>query len=86
MRFRTILAVTAAPGQDTSPSAATPAALTWHAGGTYTGPVPPIEVGAGCAGTRVIVEVASVQVEGDRLRGEMVGAAAADWLLGVSRP
>lgn len=42
---------------------------------------PPIEVGAGCAGTRVIIEVASAQVKGDRLSGEMVGAAAADWLL-----
>ena len=42
---------------------------------------PPIEVGAGCAGARVIIELASVQVKGDRLRAEMVGAAAADWLL-----
>jgi Protein of unknown function (DUF3237) len=42
---------------------------------------PPIEVGAGCGGTRVIVEVASAEVKGDRLRAEMVGAAAADWLL-----
>jgi len=42
---------------------------------------PPIEVGAGPCGTRVIVEVASTVVKGDRLRGEMVGAAAADWLL-----
>jgi Protein of unknown function (DUF3237) len=42
---------------------------------------PPIVVGAGCAGRRVIVEVASIEVKGDRLRGEMVGAAAADWLL-----
>jgi hypothetical protein len=29
----------------------------------------------------VIVEVASVEVKGDRLRGEMMGAATADWLL-----
>jgi hypothetical protein len=42
---------------------------------------PPIEVGAGPGGTRVIVEYASAQVKGDRLRGEMVGTAAADWLL-----
>ena len=42
---------------------------------------PPIEVGAGPGGTRVIVEVASAQVKGDRLNAEMVGAAAADWLL-----
>ncbi len=41
----------------------------------------PIVVGAGCAGTRVIVEVASIAVKGDRLSGEMVGAAAADWIL-----
>ncbi len=42
---------------------------------------PPIEVGAGCAGTRVIVEVASIQVKGDRLNAEMMGGAVADWLL-----
>ena len=42
---------------------------------------PPIAVGTGCAGTRVIFEVASVQVKGDRLRAEMMGAAAADWQL-----
>jgi uncharacterized protein DUF3237 len=42
---------------------------------------PPIEVGAGPAGTRLIVEVASAQVKGDRLRGEMRGAAAADWVI-----
>jgi hypothetical protein len=41
---------------------------------------PPIEVGAGPAGRRLIVEVASAHVEGERLRGEMVGSAAADWL------
>jgi hypothetical protein len=41
---------------------------------------PPIAVGAGPAGIRRIVEVASVQVEGDRLRGEMLGAATADWM------
>ena len=42
---------------------------------------PPIVVGAGCAGTRVIFELASVQLKGDRLRAEMMGAAAADWQL-----
>ena len=42
---------------------------------------PPIAVGTGCAGTRVIFEVASVQVKGDRLRAEMTGATAADWQL-----
>jgi hypothetical protein len=42
---------------------------------------PPIAVGTGCAGTRVIFEVASVQVKGDRLGAEMTGAAAADWQL-----
>ena len=41
----------------------------------------PIEVGAGCAGTRLIVEVASIQAKGDRLRAEMMGAAVADWVL-----
>jgi Protein of unknown function (DUF3237) len=42
---------------------------------------PPIEVGAGCAGTRVIIEVESIQVKGDRLNAEMMGGAVADWLL-----
>jgi Protein of unknown function (DUF3237) len=41
----------------------------------------PIMVGAGCAGTRMIVEVASIAVKGDRLSGEMIGTAAADWIL-----
>lgn len=41
----------------------------------------PIVVGAGCAGTRLIVEVASIAVKGDRLSGEMIGTAAADWIL-----
>jgi hypothetical protein len=40
---------------------------------------PPIEVGAGPAGTRLVFELASVHVKGDRLRGELLGAAAADW-------
>jgi Protein of unknown function (DUF3237) len=39
---------------------------------------PPIEVGTGPAGTRMIFELASAEVKGDRLRGEL-GAAAADW-------
>lgn len=42
---------------------------------------PPIEVGAGPHGTRLIFEVASAQLKGDRLSGEMMGSAAADWLL-----
>ena len=41
---------------------------------------PPIEVGAGAAGTRIIFEIESVQVKGDRLSGEMLGTAAADWV------
>jgi hypothetical protein len=32
------------------------------------------------AGTRVIVEVKELRVEGERLRGTMKGRAAADWL------
>ena len=42
---------------------------------------PPIEVGAGPHGTRLIIEVASAQIKGDRLRGEMVGTSTADWVL-----
>ena len=42
---------------------------------------PPVAAGAGPTGTRLIVELASVQVKGDRLRGEMLGSAAADWLI-----
>jgi hypothetical protein len=42
---------------------------------------PPIDVGAGPHGTRLIIEVASAQIKGDRLSGEMVGSAGADWLL-----
>jgi hypothetical protein len=42
---------------------------------------PPIEVGAGPHGTRLIIEVASAQIKGDRLNGEMVGSSGADWLL-----
>ncbi|MHA6631947.1 DUF3237 domain-containing protein [Pseudonocardia sichuanensis] len=42
---------------------------------------PPIEVGAGPAGTRLIFEVATAKLEGDRLNGEVTGSAAADWLV-----
>jgi hypothetical protein len=42
---------------------------------------PPVAAGTGPTGTRLIVELASVQVKGDRLRGEMLGSAAADWLI-----
>lgn len=42
---------------------------------------PPIQVSAGPAGTRLIVELVSAQVKGDRLRGEMLGTAAADWMI-----
>jgi Protein of unknown function (DUF3237) len=42
---------------------------------------PPIAAGAGPTGTRLIVELVSAQVKGDRLRGEMLGAAAADWMI-----
>jgi hypothetical protein len=42
---------------------------------------PPIEVGIGPAGTRLIVEVASAEMHGDRLRGQMVGGSGADWLI-----
>ena len=42
---------------------------------------PSIQVNAGPAGTRLIVEVASAQVKGDRLHGELLGAAAADWMI-----
>jgi hypothetical protein len=42
---------------------------------------PPIEIGAGPSGTRLIIELASAQVKGDRLSGEMLGSAAADWAL-----
>jgi hypothetical protein len=41
---------------------------------------PPAEVGAGPAGTRVIFDVASVEVTGDRLRGQMEGITG-DWVL-----
>ncbi len=42
---------------------------------------PPIEVGAGPAGTRLIYGLESARMDGERLRAEMLGAAAADWLV-----
>lgn len=42
---------------------------------------PPIDVGAGPAGTRMIFEVESVEMKGERLCAEMTGVAAADWFL-----
>lgn len=42
---------------------------------------PPIEVGPAVFSSRMIFEVASIQLEGDRLRGAMEGVASADWLL-----
>jgi hypothetical protein len=36
---------------------------------------PPVEVGAGPAGTRLVFDETSVQVHGDRLRGQLEGAA-----------
>ncbi len=42
---------------------------------------PPIEVGTGPAGTRLIVETESGKFDGDRFSGEMAGGASADWLL-----
>jgi len=41
----------------------------------------PIEVGAGPAGIRKILENSSIQVKGDRLSGEMLGVAASDWMI-----
>jgi hypothetical protein len=41
----------------------------------------PIEIGAGPAGTRRIIENVSVQVKGERLSAEMLGVAASDWLV-----
>jgi hypothetical protein len=42
---------------------------------------PAIEVGTGPAGTRLIFEVESAELKGDRLSAQMAGTAAADWLL-----
>lgn len=41
---------------------------------------PPIMIGAGPTGTRLVSEVANGEVQGDRLRGQMEGIAG-DWLL-----
>jgi len=41
---------------------------------------PPIEIGTGPAGTRLVFEVTNVEVQGDRLRGQMEGIAG-DWIL-----
>jgi len=40
---------------------------------------PPINVGAGPAGTRLISEIESADFTGDRLSGQLLGTAAADW-------
>ena len=42
---------------------------------------PSLNVGEGAAGMRSIGELTSVEVEGDRLKGSLAGAAAADWLV-----
>jgi hypothetical protein len=42
---------------------------------------PPIEVGAGPAGTRLIFEAESGKFHGDRFSGELTGSASGDWLL-----
>ncbi len=42
---------------------------------------PPIEVGSGPVGTRLIFEAESFKFDGDRFSGEMVGSASGDWLL-----
>lgn len=41
---------------------------------------PQVMVGQGPAGFRVVAEVASATVEGDRLRGTSTGSSGADWL------
>ena len=41
----------------------------------------PIPVGAGPMGMRLIFEVESAEVRGDRINGKLLGSAAADWLL-----
>jgi Protein of unknown function (DUF3237) len=40
---------------------------------------PPIEVGPGPAGTRMIFELANAQVQGERLARALLGTAAVDW-------
>jgi len=41
---------------------------------------PPIVIGTGPAGTRLVSEVANREVQGERLRGQIAGIAG-DWLL-----
>jgi hypothetical protein len=40
-----------------------------------------LSIGDGPAGTRLIGEIGSAVVEGDRLRAALAGAAAADWMV-----
>ena len=40
----------------------------------------PIAVGSGPSGMRLIIELADVKVAGERLKGQLKGTAAADWL------
>ena len=42
---------------------------------------PPLEVGKGTTGTRLIFEVEHHKMDGERLSGEMAGSASGDWLL-----
>ncbi|SNS78879.1 Protein of unknown function [Geodermatophilus pulveris] len=42
---------------------------------------PPLEVGTGPTGTRLLFEQESVKFEGERFSGELAGAASGDWLL-----
>ncbi|MCB2078340.1 MAG: DUF3237 domain-containing protein [Novosphingobium sp.] len=42
---------------------------------------PPLEMGDGPAGTRVVGEIRSATIEGERIRASMAGTAAADWMV-----
>jgi hypothetical protein len=42
---------------------------------------PAVEVGTGPAGTRLIVDCIGVEVEGERLSGQMEGRTTGDWIL-----
>jgi hypothetical protein len=42
---------------------------------------PPLGVGAGPAGNRSVGDLRSVEVEGQRIRASLAGAAAADWMV-----
>ncbi len=42
---------------------------------------PPLGVGAGPAGNRSIGDLRSVEVQGERMRASLAGAAAADWMV-----